>query len=174
MLAFIEDVELRAWLGEGERVRPFRQLVMVLTIWSVYLVAILRNFRPNISRKRPLSWLEPFRVLRGESTPKSFGLSEPMLNSWFEYSISMWRFYFGSAMMIFIIITLQTLGMLRHRWNGYHDPQSNNWYNMMLLFWSVVQILWAFLTATYTYICIVFFNSLCYYFRIRYEKVIFN
>ncbi|XP_027197681.2 uncharacterized protein LOC113792012 isoform X1 [Dermatophagoides pteronyssinus] len=171
MLAFIEDIELRAWLGEGERVRPFRQLIMVLTIWSVYMVAILRNFRPNISRKRPLSWLEPFRVLRGESTPKSFGLSEPMLNSWFEYSISMWRFYFAFALMILTIVVLQTLGMLRHRWNSYHDPQSKNWYNIMLLFWTLVQIFWAFLISAYSYICVVFFNSLCYYFRIRYEKV---
>ncbi|KAH9511210.1 hypothetical protein DERF_009681 [Dermatophagoides farinae] len=171
MLAFIEDIELRGWLGEGERIRPYRQLVMVLTIWSVYMVAILRNFRPNPLRKQPLSWLEPFRVLRGESTPKSFGLSEPMLHSWFEYSISMWRFYFGFALVIFMVISLQTLGMLRHRWNNYHDPQSNNWYNIMLLFWTMVQIGWAILICTHTYICVVFFNSLCYYFRIRYEKV---
>lgn len=172
MLAFIDDLETRIWFGEVERVRPYRQIVMVYTIWSFYLIAILKNFRPDPERPQPLSWLEPFRVFRSESTPKSYGLNYGMLNYWYNYTISLWRFYFFFFAAMIAILSIHSFGLLRFHWNNYPDKTAINWYNSMLLFWTIVHNIWIILTFNTTYVCSVYFISLCNYFRIRYEKVI--
>jgi len=71
VLAFTEDLEIRGWLGETERARPQRQLVMVFTIWSVYIALSLKNFSRSINTKYKLSWLAPFQVFRGKSVTRN-------------------------------------------------------------------------------------------------------
>ena len=66
LLAFIEDVDWRVWLGETERVRPARQMVMVFTIYSIFIVASFKNISLAMTTKHKLSWLSPFSVLRGK------------------------------------------------------------------------------------------------------------
>ena len=72
LLCLIEDPYYRAWLGETDRVRPHRQIMMVFTIWSIYVSFILKGFTAEQMKKAPLTWLEPFRVLKGIMPKFSF------------------------------------------------------------------------------------------------------
>lgn len=66
MLAFIDDVEWRGWLGETEFERPQRQMLMVYTILSVYIYMIYKTVARAPKMKNALTWLSPFQVLRGK------------------------------------------------------------------------------------------------------------
>ncbi|UXI20951.1 BLTX81 protein [Sarcoptes scabiei] len=175
LLTFIDNREVRTWLGEVESIRPHRQMLMVSTIWSIYLVAVLRNFRPNSHRN--LSWLEPFRVLRGESMPKSFGLNKQMLLSWYCYTLLLWRFYLGVGVVVFLTFSFQNIFITYdHHWYDDDDndalPHSNNLKaNVLRILWTIIQTFWLLLLCAHIYISSAYFNCLCYYFRIRYEKV---
>ena len=64
LLAVVEDHEVRTLLGETERIRPERQLVMVATMWGIY-VAIVFLIYENSTKYKYFTWLSPFQVLRG-------------------------------------------------------------------------------------------------------------
>lgn len=171
LLTFIEDLELRGWLGESARARPQRQLVMVFTIWSVYVALSIKNFNRAMKSKYKLSWLQPFTVLRGEATPQSYGLSLDMVHSWYDWTLSMWRRFFLCKLVVLLDVVVFFIFMVRHRWNSFPEEESKTWFNVCVLVWALVSVAWAYLTATHTYVCFVYFNSICYYFRERYMKV---
>ena len=63
-LAFVEDKGARILLGETERVRPERQLIMVATIWGLYFGFVFLIYN-NAAKYKWFTWLAPFQVLRG-------------------------------------------------------------------------------------------------------------
>ncbi len=63
-LAYVEDLEFRALLGETERIRPERQLVMAMTMWSIY-VALVFTVYSKSTKWKFYTWLSPFQILRG-------------------------------------------------------------------------------------------------------------
>ncbi|XP_054157217.1 uncharacterized protein LOC128955570 [Oppia nitens] len=164
-LAFIEDLEWRTLLGETERIRPERQLIMVCTIWSIYYTIVFKVYDSS-TKSKYFTWLSPFQVLRGQSATKAYGLSTKMAEDWHKYTINKWRRY----MLVTMIRALAGIGFIlwvcTERWKF-----SSQFFNIMQVFWSALMILWMFITTNMLYVTYIYFNSLCYYFKIRYEKI---
>lgn len=94
-----------------------------------------------------------------------------MLASWYNFTLSSFRYYFGYALAGVFILTTFIAGMLRHRWNSYEDKSNLAWFNSMQLIWSLLQMLWISIGVFHTLVCFIYFNTLCSYFTLRYEKV---
>ncbi|KAI2803722.1 hypothetical protein BLOT_007858 [Blomia tropicalis] len=172
LLAFVEDLEFRGWLGETERARPQRQMVMIFTIWSIFISIVFRHYSRAMNTKYKLSWLEPFDVLRGEQTPHSSGLSLEMTHSWYNFTLYMWRLYFLCSHGATLMVTVFFMGVVRHRWNSFDGSSSEKmWFNVMSCIWAIINVAWTYIASTHAYVSFVYFNSLCYYFRIRFDKV---
>lgn len=91
-----------------------------------------------------------------------------MLDRWYTFTVGLWRWYFLYALACIGNITILYLALVRHRWNSHRGEQ---WFNVMQIFWSAVSIIWTYIAFTLMYIHFVYFNSLCFYFTIRFEKV---
>ena len=85
ILAFVEDVEYRQVLGEAVAARPARQVVMAMTLWSVYNFLMARLYYRG-ERLRYLAWLAPFAVFKGFIPPSVMGLDTEMTDHWFAWT----------------------------------------------------------------------------------------
>lgn len=97
-----------------------------------------------------------------------------MLHDWYDWTMSCWRQYFLYSVSCIVTVAVFFAGICRHRWNSYPEESGKMWFNVMTIIWAVINVLWTYMAATHSYICFVYFNSLCYYFRLRYQKVYFT
>ncbi len=103
--------------------------------------------------------------VKGQATPKSFGLNENMMQDWYDYTLSHWRKYLTVAYIRWIIGLLFMVWIVIHRWSPLV------WVNTSNIIWAFLLVVWGYYSSNVTYISYIYFNSLCYYFRIRYAKV---
>lgn len=87
------------------------------------------------------------------------------MQEWYDYTLKHWRKYLTVAYVRWIIGLLFMIWVVIHRWSPFV------WINTSNIIWAFLVVVWGYYSSNVTYISYIYFNSLCYYFRIRYAKV---
>ena len=164
LLAFIEDPYLRKYLGETMPQRPAKQFTMALTIWSGY-AALLSRLYYRAEKYRFNSWVTPFLVFKGFLSPQSMGLDSPMTDRWFIKTKKRLR---NGLVMLNV---RWVIGSALFAWVAYMRYSSRSIPDAFNMLWTILLTIWLYYSSALTYITYAYFRSLCFYFRMRYNKV---
>lgn len=164
LLTFNNDTTLRTILGEPQAGRPYDQIIMTLTFWSLYMGFVCRLFY-NGEKNQKLSWLTPFAIFKGLISPGSMGLDVQMTSKWFNLTkYKLFKLLWISRIQALFCVF--GFGILAYRRNNSHAMPI-----VINLFWTVLQSLWAYFGIAIIFISYAYFYSLAIYFKMRFRKV---
>ena len=92
-----------------------------------------------------------------------------MTLQWYEKAMKSWKncLFVANIKTGFVILTL--IFVVFTRWNGDEDASSLK--NASHLIWACLLMVWAYFSSTTVYVTYAYFESLCFYFTIRFRKV---
>ncbi|XP_054163085.1 uncharacterized protein LOC128960939 [Oppia nitens] len=164
LLAFVDNIDTRNLLGEAASARPAKQFTMALTLWSIYSFLISRLFY-RAEKLRWNHWLAPFAVFKGFIPPSIMGLDTEMTDHWFS------RTKKALAQMALFTNIRAVLGSMMFSWVAYRRFVSQSVPESYTLLWAIVLTIWCYFNSALIYISYGHFNTLAYYFRMRFHKV---
>ena len=164
ILAFVDDVDFRYILGEAKSARPADQILMTMTIWSIYFACLFRLYI-KCEQNRWMNWLTPFAVFKGVVSPTQMGLDSQMVDFWFAKTKRlMWK-------MLAVIHMRALLGSLMILTVFYRRYHSKSVPEISLTIWTIVLVVWTYFGSALIYITFGYFYSLSNYLRMRFRKV---
>lgn len=164
ILVFTENITLRKLLGEPQSGRPADQILMSMTIWSIYLALLSRLFYFG-EKKQLLSWLTPFAVFKGLISPSSIGLDVGMTDEWFRKTKKM----LNKSILLTNLQALLCMSMfcvMAYRRHHTHSVPSSS-----SIFWTIILCLWTYFGSALIFVSYSYFYTLATYFRLRFRKV---
>ncbi|KAH7644892.1 uncharacterized protein LOC124499942 [Dermatophagoides farinae] len=164
ILVFTENVTLRKLLGEPQSGRPADQILMSMTIWSIYLALLCSLFYRG-EKNQLLSWLTPFAVFKGLISPSSMGLDVGMTDEWFRKTKKMLN---KSILLTNLqaLLCMSMFCMMAYRRHHTHSVPSTS-----SLFWTIILCLWTYFGSALIFVSYSYFYTLATYFRLRFCKV---
>lgn len=164
LLAFIDDPTIRSYLGESQNVRPSKQLTMAMTLWSIYTALVMKLYW-NAEKYRFYNWLAPFLVYKGFISPQKMGLDMEMTDRWFSKTNK------ELPMFMMIVNIRWILGSTIFAWVAYVRWSANSVQETFNIAWAVILTVWVYYSSAIIYITYAYYDSLCFYFRMRFNKV---
>lgn len=191
ILVFNEHDVVSMYLGHKSENDAWKHITMVLLFWALFSMLVSNCcYNANFANKFEFSWLEPFQVnfvfffvheqfcyflftflfsmnqvLKGLKAPNELGLNSTMMTKLVRRAKII---YFLSWVFV-VVRTVVGVAIFVYLYN--HKLIYEIQYQPIGMIWLVILSIWNFYNSGTIYMLAAYYDILCYYFRLRFEKV---
>lgn len=166
LLAFNDHDATAYYLGHKSENDAWKHITMITIVWSLYTFLMYNYcFISHRDQHRRLSWLEPFQVICGMKPAIQFGLSREMLDKLLKRS----RYVFYGS--LFFALARSFFGLFVFFFLYNYNFNNIDEEEMIGTIWIFILTFWTFFNSGAAYMISACYDILCYYFKIRLEKV---
>lgn len=165
VLCYFDHDPTRLVLGDGQHgVKPYEQINTLMMLYAVW-GGLLWQLYTDANENRLLGWLRPYLVFKGFVSPPQEGLHGAMVLKWFRHTrkIIGKMFLFGNFRSIAVSVLYAYL--------AYYQVEVGRVGYTNALCWGVALTVWNFMGSGAIYVTYGYYESMCYYFLLRFEKV---